>query len=148
MTVRMGSCQSLIEDNYHVNKLHNLYASLDAACTPLSIIAPWIPIWGGQERTRIIRQMSELIRKFVVERRKAEVLGEDAIDMLVLDGLDDVGIINVSAWCHLFAETAHFHTLGMCQFVMRLIFAGIVNTGMNGKHHPIFSRHLALIYPV
>jgi cytochrome P450 len=96
MTVRMGSCQSLIDDDFHVNMLYDLYDSLDKSCTPLSIMAPWIPFWGNQRRTKIIRQMSEVVQKFVNERRKANTLGEDTIDVLIRDGLDDVGIINVS----------------------------------------------------
>jgi len=54
--------------------------------------------------------MSEIVRGFVVERSQSGVLGEDTIDILLRDGMDVTGVVN---------------------FVMRLIFAGTINTGMN-----------------
>ncbi|KAF8550961.1 cytochrome P450 [Imleria badia] len=112
MTVRMASCRSLAEDNQCLNQLGSLYEELNTTCTALGIIAPWLPIWGASRRTKIVQEMSQIVGKFVVERSQSEALqvGEDTIDILLCDGMDILGVVN---------------------FVMRLIFAGTINTGMN-----------------
>ncbi|KAG8220287.1 cytochrome P450 [Butyriboletus roseoflavus] len=110
MTVRMASCRSLAENNHHLSRLGSLYEVLNTTCTPLGIIAPWLPVLGASRRTTVVQQMSEIVRQFVVERTRSEAFGEDTIDILLRDGMDVTGVVN---------------------FVMRLIFAGTINTGMN-----------------
>ena len=54
------------------------------------------PVWGASRRAMIVHQMSEIVRQFVVERSQSEALGEDTTDILLRDGMDVTGVVNVS----------------------------------------------------
>jgi hypothetical protein len=98
MTVRMASCRSLAENGQYLHQLSGLYEVLNTTCTPLGIITPWLPVWGASRRVKIVQQMSEIVRGFVVERSQSGVLGEDTIDILLRDGMDVTGVVNVSSY--------------------------------------------------
>lgn len=96
MTVRMASCRALAENDQQLDRLGSLYEVLNTTCTPLGIIAPWLPVLGASRRTKIIQDMSEIVRQFVAERSQSQALGEDTIDILLRDGMDVTGVVNVS----------------------------------------------------
>ena len=98
MTVRMASCRSLAENDQYLYQLGSLYEVLNTTCTPLGILTPWLPVWGASRRDKIVREMSEIVHKFVVEQSRSGVLGEDTIDILLRDGMDITGVTNVSSY--------------------------------------------------
>lgn len=100
MTVRMASCRALAEDDEQLDRLGSLYEALNTTCTPLGIIAPWLPVFGASRRTKIAQDMSEIVGKFVAERSQSQALGEDTIDIFLRDGMNVAGVVNVSPSNH------------------------------------------------
>ncbi|KAF8890286.1 cytochrome P450 [Gymnopilus junonius] len=110
MTVRMATCDELANDVPTMNEMQRLYWVLEKSATPTALLLPWFP---GPAKRRKEAATKELFTKLytVVETRKAaEVPSSDAIDVLLGQGIPTEHII---------------------QFVLAVIFAGVVNTGIN-----------------
>ncbi|KDQ54410.1 hypothetical protein JAAARDRAFT_135628 [Jaapia argillacea MUCL 33604] len=110
MTVRMATCQDLSNDIDAVKRLHKLYWILEKSATPTALLLPWLPSPAKKAKEQATRDMFVMLHQYVENRRKADDLGSDALDMLIAEGDSNETII---------------------QFVMGVTFAGVVNTGMN-----------------
>ncbi|KAJ7043161.1 cytochrome P450 [Mycena alexandri] len=110
MTVRMGTCRELADDPQATARLSKFFLLHEKAASPISLLLPWLPGRAKQAKEQATRGLYDLLSQYVDLRRRSSVRSADAIDMLVADGHDDA--------------TAIAFTLG-------IIFAGVVNTGIN-----------------
>ncbi|KDQ52157.1 hypothetical protein JAAARDRAFT_40504 [Jaapia argillacea MUCL 33604] len=110
MTVRMATCQALSSDIPTVKRLYTLYWILEKSATPITLLWPWLPTPTKRGKDKATKDMFDLLDGYVEMRRRADVLGEDALDLLIAEGDSNKAII---------------------QFVMGVTFAGVINTGMN-----------------
>jgi len=115
MTVRMSTCSELAKDLQTIEEIQNLYWDLEKSATPTALLLPWFP--GGAKKRKAVATKELFMKLYgVVEgRRHAAVPSADAIDVMIQQGLDTPNIV---------------------QFILSVIFAGLVNTGINCTFYP------------
>ncbi|KIM88310.1 hypothetical protein PILCRDRAFT_253602 [Piloderma croceum F 1598] len=109
LTVRIASCEELADDPRSVEKMSDLYWRLEKSATAVGLLLPWFPGTAKKDKKQASEGLYGLLSYYVDARRKAEVPSSDAIDELIADGADNAIIV---------------------EFVLNVIFAGVVNTGM------------------
>lgn len=109
MTVRMASCRELASDLSALTKLQNHYWTLENSTTPGTLLFPWFPSSSKSAKEASIKAIYTMILHYINERKNSLVPSSDAIDLLLGEGISDDDII---------------------QFVIVIIFAGVINTGM------------------
>jgi hypothetical protein len=97
MTVRIASCEELATDPIAVQKVTDLYWMLEKSITPVGLLLPWFPGRAQKLGKQATKGLYDLLLHYVNIRRKAEVRNSDAIDVLIADGEDDHGIVEVCA---------------------------------------------------
>jgi cytochrome P450 len=110
MTVRMASCRELASDLPALTKLRQHFWILDESSTPTSLLFPWFPSPARRVKQTSTKVLHTMLWNYVEERKKAPLPTSDAIDLLLGEGLSNNEII---------------------QFVLGVIFAGVINTGVN-----------------
>ncbi|KAJ7656668.1 cytochrome P450 [Mycena rosella] len=110
LTVRLGSCRELAEDLDAVARMSQLLDNLEKAATPAALLLPWLPTAARKAKQKNTRELFALIYSFVETRRAASVRSSDTIDFLLGNG---------------------FSTENVVEFILGLIHAGYINTGMN-----------------
>lgn len=110
MTVRMATCRELSSDMDELNLLQAEYWKLEKSATPTSLLLPWFPSKAKKDKETATKNLFTMLEKYVDKRRAAEVPTADAIDLLIAEGLSTELIIG---------------------FILGVIFAGVVNTGIN-----------------
>ncbi|KAG6909648.1 hypothetical protein DXG01_016228 [Tephrocybe rancida] len=110
MTARLASCRELTEDKEALSQLAQNYWDLETSATPFALLFPWFPGPAKRAKQRATQNLYDLLSGFVELRRKATVPSSDAIDMLIAEGETGDAIVG---------------------FVLDVIFAGVINTGMN-----------------
>jgi len=126
LTVRIASCEELAADPRSVQKMSDLYWKLEKSATPVGLLLPWFPGTAKRDKKQATEGLYSLLSHYVDARRQAEVLNSDAIDELIADGADNTIIVEVWVTLLLQNRALMFHL----QFVLNVIFAGVVNTGM------------------
>jgi hypothetical protein len=96
MTVRMASCQELAFDPAMVERLSDLFWKLEKGSTPVGLLFPWFPSAAKKHKYQATKGLFAMMSHFVDKRRKAEVPSQDAIDVLIADGLDNPSIVQAS----------------------------------------------------
>jgi sterol 14-demethylase len=134
MTVRMATCEELAADLTSVQKLSELYWKLEKSATPVGLLLPWFPGTAKRDKNQATKGLYDMLSHYVNIRRTAEVPSPDAIDVLIGDGADNTIIVEVRVtgrppWARL---TPTF------KFVLNVIFAGVVNTGMTGASRCLY----------
>jgi hypothetical protein len=130
LTVRMATCEELATDLRMIERMNDLYWKLEKSSTPASLLLPWFPSTARKDKDEATKSLYDILSHYIDLRRKAEVPNSDAIDLLIADGADNVTIISV---CFvLFIAPLIFELMNTFQFVLNVIFAGIVNTGILG----------------
>ncbi|KIM79953.1 hypothetical protein PILCRDRAFT_822816 [Piloderma croceum F 1598] len=109
LTVRMTTCEELATDLRMIERMNDLYWKLEKSSTPASLLLPWFPSTARKDKDEATKSLYDILSHYVDLRRKAEEPNSDAIDLLIADGADNVTIVS---------------------FVLNIIFAGTVNTGM------------------
>ncbi|KAH9477139.1 Cytochrome P450 monooxygenase [Psilocybe cubensis] len=110
MTVRMASCDELAKDVKTISELQSLYWTLEKSATPTALLLPWFPSPAKKRKEVATKELFMKLYGFVEARRHATVPSTDAIDVLLGQGMDTPNIV---------------------QFVLSVIFAGVINTGIN-----------------
>jgi sterol 14-demethylase len=110
MTVRMASCDELAKDLETMEKIQSLYWTLEKSATPTSLLLPWFPGPAKKRKEAATKELFMKLYGFVETRRAAEVPSSDAIDVCIGQGMATENIV---------------------QFVLSVIFAGVINTGIN-----------------
>ncbi|KAF8130469.1 cytochrome P450 [Mycena galopus ATCC 62051] len=109
MTVRMGTCRELADNQEDTARLSELFLLHEQAASLISLLLPWLPGPAKQTKKKATRGLFEILSHYVDLRRKSNADSADALDMLIRDGHDNA--------------TTIAYTLG-------IIFAGVLNTGM------------------
>jgi sterol 14-demethylase len=109
MTVRMATCAELSSNLKDIEEIQRLYWDLEKSVTPTALLLPWFPGPAKKRKEQSTKGLYMKLRDYVELRRNAAVPSSDAIDVLLGQGLPDAEII---------------------QFVLAVIFAGVINTGM------------------
>jgi sterol 14-demethylase len=116
MTARMASCRELASDLPALTTLQQHYWILEKSATPTALLFPWFPGPAKRARDASTKALFTTLWDYIEERKKAPVPSSDAIDLLLGMGINNQDII---------------------QFILIVIFAGVVNTGINGtSFHP------------
>ncbi|KAG6827320.1 hypothetical protein H0H92_012228 [Tricholoma furcatifolium] len=110
MTVRLATCRELSEDKESITQLASHYWELEKSATPFSLLFPWFPGSAKKAKEAATRDLYNLLHRYVDIRRNAKESTSDALDVLIAAGETDEAIIG---------------------FVLGVIFAGVINTGMN-----------------
>ncbi|KAJ7121297.1 cytochrome P450 [Mycena crocata] len=103
-------CRELAEDRDAVSRMSELLDKLEKNGTAAALLLPWFPSPARRARVRNNRALFELVKPFVETRRTATERSSDTIDFLFGVGLAPDNIV---------------------EFVLGLINAGYINTGMN-----------------
>jgi cytochrome P450 len=126
MTVRMATCRELASDLSAVARLQKHYWTLEKSATPAALLLPWFPSPARRAKEASTKALYTMLWDYIEERKAASVPSSDAIDVLLGQGLSNDVII---------------------QFILSVIFAGVINTGINGtSRHPLFSPFLNVIF--
>ena len=110
MTVRMASCRELASDLAALAEFQRHYWILEKSATPTALLLPWFPGPAKRAKQASTTALFTTLWRYVEDRRKAQVPSSDAIDLLLGMGMNNQDII---------------------QFVMAVVFAGVINTGIN-----------------
>ena len=113
MTIRLASCRELASDLSSITEFQKHYWILEKSATPTALLFPWFPGPAKRAKEASTKALFTALWGYIEERRKASVLSLDAIDLMIGQGMDNGNII---------------------QFVLSVIFAGLVNTGTNGMN--------------
>jgi hypothetical protein len=95
MTVRMASCRELAEDREAVARLAKLYWDLEKNTTPASVLLPWIPTPARRAKEAATMGLFMTLSQYIAIRRNAVVPSQDAVDLLIAEGKDDVQVVQV-----------------------------------------------------
>ncbi|PPR02168.1 hypothetical protein CVT24_011356 [Panaeolus cyanescens] len=110
MTVRMTTCRELADDLDAIREMQDLYFTLEKSSTPQALLLPWFPSRSKRNKDKAVKSLFVKIYTIVETRRHATVPTSDAIDVLIAGG---------------------YGTHEIVQFVLGVIFAGVLNTGIN-----------------
>ncbi|KDR74009.1 hypothetical protein GALMADRAFT_71675 [Galerina marginata CBS 339.88] len=110
MTVRMASCSELANDLEAMDKIQKLYWTLEKSATPTALLLPWFPGPAKKKKEAATKELFVTLYGYVEGRRAAEVPSSDAIDVLIGQGMSTQMIV---------------------QFILSVVFAGVINTGIN-----------------
>jgi hypothetical protein len=111
MTIRLGSCHELASDLPTLAEFQKHYSILENSATATALLFPWLPgpaKWAKEASTKALFKM---LWGYIEERKKESVMSSDAIDLMLGEGMNNQDIV---------------------QFVLSVIFSGVVNTGTNG----------------
>lgn len=112
MTVRMASCRELASDPVALSELQEHYWILEKSATPTALLLPWFPGSAKRAKEASTTALFKMLWNYVEDRKKAPVPNSDAIDVLLGMGVNNQDIV---------------------QFMLGVIFAGVINTGINGN---------------
>ncbi|KAG5651880.1 hypothetical protein H0H81_007074 [Sphagnurus paluster] len=110
MTIRLASCRELSEDKEAIAQLEKLFWNLEKSATPLALLFPWFPGSAVRAKKDATQKLYNLLAGYVEIRRNAPEPNLDAIDVLIAAGDSTEAIVG---------------------FVLGVVFAGFINTGMN-----------------
>ncbi|PPQ98483.1 hypothetical protein CVT26_013884 [Gymnopilus dilepis] len=110
MTVRMATCREFAQDIQAVDEVHRQFWILEKSATPTRLLLPWFPGPARRRNDAATKELYMTLYTVVEKRRAAETPSSDAIDLLIAEGFENGEII---------------------QFILAVIFAGVVNTGLN-----------------
>ena len=96
MTVRMASCDELARNTEEIEKIQELYWTLEKSATPIALLLPWFPGRAKKAKEVATRELYMKFNHYVDLRREAKVPTTDAIDILIGQGHSNPDIIQVS----------------------------------------------------
>lgn len=131
MTVRMASCDELAKDRDAIKKMTDLYWRLEKSATPVSLLLPWFPGSAKRNKKEATTGLYNLLSGYIDLRRKAEVPSSDAFDLLIAQGEENPEIVGVRFSVSCFISLL---ILIVYQFILSVIFAGVINTGIQCKY--------------
>ncbi|KAF9780788.1 cytochrome P450 [Thelephora terrestris] len=108
MTARLTTCHDLTKNETDLKRIEILLMELQNSATPVSLMISWFASPAKMSGLLATTELFTILRSYVDKRRNA-VPTTDAIDVLIADG-----------------ET----TQVIIEFVMGVLFAGLLNTGI------------------
>jgi cytochrome P450 len=111
MTVRLAFCRELASDLPALTEFQKHYLILEKSATPTALLFPWLPSPAKLAKETSTKALFAILMNIMEERKNTTVTGSEAIDLLLAQGMNTQDVI---------------------QFVLSVIFAGVVNTGVNG----------------
>jgi hypothetical protein len=107
----MASCRELASDIPAITEFQHQLWLLEHKTSTLSILFPQLPLPAKRAKETSIKYLFTTLWNYIEERKKAPVPSSNTIDLLLGQGLKNEDII---------------------QFMLAFIFAGVINTGING----------------
>ncbi|TFK89028.1 cytochrome P450 [Polyporus arcularius HHB13444] len=95
-TVRCLAFAELADDAAKVQRLKELYDTLDTATTPATVLLPWLPGPSAVRRLIATKRIYDIISKTLDERVKNGITRDDTPQMLIDAGDERLVIIGVS----------------------------------------------------
>ena len=95
MTARTATCGDLVESEADLEKISELFMTLQTSVTPTSLMLPWFPSPARRAVKHANTQMYVILSGYIEARRRAKPTG-DAIDVLIADGVANENIVWVS----------------------------------------------------
>jgi len=95
MTARMVTCRDLAKNETDRKKIGELFMTLQANSTPVSLLLPWFPSPVRKTAKQASTDLYTTLYTYVENRRDAE-LTSDAIDVFIADGETTQNIVGVS----------------------------------------------------
>jgi len=95
MTTRMVTCRDLAKNEADRKKIGELFMTLQANSTPVSLLLPWFPSPARKTAKQASTDLYTTLYTYVENRRDAE-LTSDAIDVFIADGETTQNIVGVS----------------------------------------------------
>jgi sterol 14-demethylase len=126
MTVRMATCRELAEDKGAVDELAQHYWNIEKSATPFATIFPWFPGPARKAKEKSTLGLYNLLASHVKLRRNASTPSMDPIDILISQDLSNDNILGVSSS----SRTGNIPDF-FGQTIIGIIFAGVINTGVN-----------------
>lgn len=111
MTILLGCCRELASDLPALMEVQKHYFILEKTATPTALLFPWFPGPAKRANKASTKALFQTLSGYIEGRRKASVLSSDAIDLMLGQGMSNEDI---------------------AQFVLSIIYAGVINTGTNG----------------
>ena len=133
MTVRMATCREFAQDIQAVDEVHRQFWILEKSATPTRLLLPWFPGPARRRNDAATKELYMTLYTVVEKRRAAETPSSDAIDLLIAEGFENGEIIQVLLFLCSFSKMNELNI--RLQFILAVIFAGVVNTGLNGVSH-------------
>lgn len=110
-TMRTVACNEIANDPALLDETLNLYETVEETATPLSIMFPWLPTPARFKRYFSGMKLYRIFNRVIEGRKKDNRRENDALQYLLDEGDGVIDII---------------------QFVMGALFAGQLNSGING----------------
>ena len=95
MTARLAVCDSLTKNEDDLHRIKELFHTIHTGATPASLLLPWFPSPARKSVKRATTEMYTLLQTYVEARRHADPTN-DAVDVLIADGVTTQNIIGVS----------------------------------------------------
>ena len=128
MNIRFATCSALSEDRAAVNRLANIFRDIETNTSPISSLLPWFPTLGKKPRQMATKALHSTLLSYVDLQRKASTSAMEPIDFFISQGMSDDIVVGVSESCDRLRYILMFQ-----QMIVNIIFAGLVNTGVNCK---------------
>lgn len=96
MTVRLGACRELSEDDAAISKLLDLFWAHEKGGTAETVLLPWLPSPSKKSRDRATMDLFVMLNHYVELRRKAATPTSDPLDILIEAGDGNEVIIQVT----------------------------------------------------
>jgi sterol 14-demethylase len=84
---------------------------LEKSATPTALLFPWFPGPAKRATEASTKALFKMLWGYIEQRKKSLASSSDSIDLMLGQGMSNEDIV---------------------QFVMSVIFSGVVNTGTNG----------------
>ena len=95
MTFRMATCRDLAGNEADLEKISELFMTLQTSVTPTSLMLPWFPGPARRAVKQANTEMYTVLSGYIEARRRAKP-ADDAIDVLIADGVANENIVWVS----------------------------------------------------
>ena len=95
LTFRMATCRDLAENEADLEKISELFMTLQTSVTPTSLMLPWFPGPARRAAKQANIEMYTVLSGYIEARRRAKS-ADDAIDLLIADGVANENIVWVS----------------------------------------------------
>ncbi|KAG5639777.1 hypothetical protein H0H81_000057 [Sphagnurus paluster] len=107
-TIRMATCSELATDMEALSKLKEQYVVLEKNATPIALLLPWLPSIAKRKKLIATKNLYNTMLPYVEKCKGATTPSSDAIDFLLSKGLTTDQVL---------------------EFVLNMIFLGLINTG-------------------
>ncbi|QRV94618.1 cytochrome P450 family protein [Ceratobasidium sp. AG-Ba] len=109
LTIRVGGCREIADSVGQCKKMEELFWAIDQGATPTAVLFPWFPSPARQKKVKATAEVFDWFDRIIKTRREEGQREDDAMQMLL--------------------DMDH-STADVIEFVLFVLFAGIINTGL------------------